>query len=68
MDGQGTVIRALSWVLISLAVVIIAGGMIYDGLKAGEEPDLSALYFGGVALAFTAMMLEHEARRRSRKR
>lgn len=65
MDGRTRAIQVLSWVLLAVAVVAIVGGLIYDGLRDGEDPNLSGLYFGSVALAMAAMMLGYEVKRRS---
>jgi hypothetical protein len=49
--------RTLSWILIAGAVAIIVGGLIYDGTKAGEDPNLAPLYMVGVVLALLAVGL-----------
>jgi hypothetical protein len=65
MDGRTRAIQVLSWVLLAIAVVAVVGGVIYDGLRDGEDPDLSGLYFGSVAVGMVAMMLGSEVKRRS---
>ena len=42
--------RILSWILVGGAVAILVGGLIYDGTKAGEEPNLAPLYVVAVVL------------------
>ena len=49
--------RVLRWVLIMGAVIILAGGLIYDGTREGEEPNLAPLYLVAVALAVIAAAL-----------
>ena len=55
----------LSRVCIGAAVAILLGGLIYDGMTEGEEPNLAPLYGIGVALGVLAMGLGAVHRRRS---
>ena len=57
--------RILSWVCIGAAVAILLGGLVYDGMTAGEEPNLAPLYGIGVALGLLATGLGAAHRRRS---
>ena len=49
--------RVLSWILIAAAVALLVGGLIYDGTKSGEDPNLAPLYLVGVVLALLATAL-----------
>ena len=60
--GRSRSLRALSWVLLGIAVAIAVGGLVYDGVREGEDPDLSSLYAVGAVLAFVAMGLGYWAR------
>jgi hypothetical protein len=55
-------LRVLSWVSLAVTVAIPVGGLVYDGTRAGEDPDLSPLYMVGVALGLLAMVLGLRAR------
>ena len=63
MDGRTRKIQILSWVLMAVAVVAAIGGLIYDGLRDGEDPNLSGLYFAAAAAAMIGAMLSYQARR-----
>jgi hypothetical protein len=56
--------RVLSWILIAAALAILAGGLVYDGTREGEAPNLSWLYIIAVALALLAVPLGYQVRRR----
>jgi uncharacterized membrane protein len=47
--------RTLSWALIACAVAVLVGGLIYDGTREGEAPNLAPLYIVGVAIALIAL-------------
>ena len=59
--------RVLPWALLACAVAILVGGLVYDGIREGEDPNLAPLYIVGVALGLIAMVLGlREARARGR--
>ena len=60
--------RTVSWILLAGALAIIVGGLIYDGTKEGEDPNLAPLYMVGVVLALLAAALGGLHRRGSSRR
>ncbi len=65
MDGRTRAMRVFSWILLGVAVAISVGGLIYDGTRPGEAPDMSGFYFIAVVLAMAATMLGYEVRHRT---
>lgn len=59
--------RVLSWGLLGLAVAVLAGGLIYDGTREGEAPNLAPLYIVGVAVALIAAVLGMRGRSTGRR-
>jgi hypothetical protein len=59
--------RTLSWALIACAVAVLVGGLIYDGTREGEAPNLAPLYIVGVAIALIAFVLGLQDTRRRRQ-
>jgi hypothetical protein len=62
MSDRRRLLSTLSFVLLGVTVVILVGGLIYDGTKDGEDPNLSWLYAIGVAAGLLAMVLGYQAR------
>ncbi len=65
MDGRTRAIHILSWVFVALAAAITIGGLIYDGLREGEHPDLSGMYLAAVVPGGIGAILGYEAKRRA---
>ena len=62
MSDRRRLLSTLSFLLPAVTVAILVGGLIYDGTKEGEDPDLSWLYAIGVAAGLLAMVLGFQAR------
>ncbi len=65
MISRRQALQVLGWGLLVGAVAIMVGGLIYDGSRSGEEPNLSGLYAVAVVMALAAMALNYQVRRRS---
>jgi uncharacterized membrane protein len=59
--------RTLSWILLACAVAVLVGGLVYDGTREGEAPNLAPLYLVGVAIALIAVLVGVQDTRRRRQ-
>ena len=53
----------LCWILVAAALLILVGGLVYDGTRDGEAPNLSWLYIIAVAVGLLAVLLGYRVRR-----
>ena len=57
-------LRLLSRLLLVGAVAIIVGGLVYDGSREAEDPNLAPLYVVGIVLGLLAVVLAQRTHRR----